>query len=390
MYMQMIKRHIDSQLESHFNRHKGQILLLLGARQVGKTTILKRLFPDAQYLLLDNEPIRKNLETYDIHSYRQFMRAKEVVLDEIHLLSDPGRAAKIIHDQMPDTRLIITGSSALHIKNHSAESLAGRKIDYHLFPLTFSEYLYQTGAEETLQSDFLSRISADTLGTRVHLFDQRATLARALTYGLSPYLVDHPDNREYLDELATSAIFKDIIELDLIENRRVAADLLKLLAYQIGNLINYSELAGKLGVDRRTVIRYLAIFEQSFILFQLPPFTGRRRDEIGKATKVYFYDVGLRNAIIGDFSDPYLRRDFGALFENFIISEVYKHNLYDGAQYRMAFWRTTQGAEIDLVLRKGEEIIGCEIKSGEGRVSSVFSKRYPSARTQVITSENFY
>ena len=147
--MNSLKRLIDNQIQSHFVNHGRQILLLTGARQVGKTTLLTRLFPEAQYFLLDNDPVRKNFETYDVNSYHQFIRPAKntVILDEIQHLPDPGRAAKIIYDQMPDIKLIITGSSALNIKNRAAESLAGRKIDYHLFPLTFSEYLCQTGVD---------------------------------------------------------------------------------------------------------------------------------------------------------------------------------------------------------------------------------------------------
>lgn len=385
------KRHIDTKIQTHFARGR-QVLLLLGARQVGKTTLLKRIFPEAQYFLLDNDPVRRNFETYDINSYRQFIRPdnKTIILDEIQLLPDPGRAAKIIYDQMPDIKLIITGSSALDIKNSTSESLAGRKTDYHLFPLTLSEYLYQTGAEHTLNNFFLDRIVNDTLAKNTHTFDLHATLGRVLTYGLSPYLINSPADRSYLKELAESAIYKDILELNLIENRKMAANLLKLLAYQIGNLINYSELASRLGIDVRTVQRYISIFEQSFILFRLYPFTGNRRDEIGKAPKIFFYDLGLRNAIIEDFSEPFFRRDFGALFENLIISEVLKHNAYNADTYKLAFWRTTAGAEVDLILYKGAHVIGCEIKISSGKISTSFKSRYPGAATRIVTFENCY
>src|SRR3989344_712890 len=389
--MNTVKRYIDSKLQSHFT-HGRQIMLLLGARQVGKTTLLKRLFPQAQYFLLDNDPIRANFQTYDIHSYQQFIQPgqKTVIIDEIQLLPDPGRAAKIIYDQMPDVKLIITGSSALNIKNRTSESLAGRKIDYHLFPLSFAEYLYQTGAEDELNDSFLQRIISEDLASRPHLFDLAATTQRVLTYGLSPYLIDHPQDTSYLKELSTSVIFKDILELNLIEDRKVAADLLKLLAYQTGNLINYTELASRLNIDVRTVKRYIEIFEQSFILFRLYPFTSKRRDEVGKAPKIYFYDLGLRNAVIGDFTDPFLRREAGALFENFIISESLKHNAYKDLGYQLSFWRTTQGSEVDLILHKKDEIVACEIKMSKGQFSSAFGNRFPDARKRIITMENFW
>ena len=389
--MNTVKRYIDSKLQSHFT-HGRQIMLLLGARQVGKTTLLKRLFPQAQYFLLDNDPIRANFQTYDIHSYQQFIQPgqKTVIIDEIQLLPDPGRAAKIIYDQMPDIQLIITGSSALNIKNHTSESLAGRKIDYQLFPLTLSEYLYQTGAESVIHDSCFQRIVSGDTAPRMYGFDLAATVNRVLTYGLNPYLVDHPSDVSYLKELAISSIYKDILELNLIEHRATASNLLKLLAYQIGNLINYSELASRLGVDVRTVQRYISIFEQSFILFRLYPYTSTRRDEIGKAPKIYFYDIGVRNAIIEDFSDPSLRRDAGAIFENFIISEIIKYNSYNDVEYKTAFWRTAAGAEVDLVLHKGDSIIGVEVKRSPRRLSTGFKRRYPDAQVHLVTMDNFY
>ena len=389
--MNTIKRQIDSKIIGHFEK-SNQVLLLLGARQVGKTTLLQRLFPKAEYFLLDNNPIRKNFETYDINSYKQFIkpRSDTIIIDEIQLLSDPGRVAKIIHDQMPEIKLIVTGSSALNIKNKTSESLAGRKIDYHLYPLTFSEYLYQTGVQEDLKSDFLENITRQKVEIKTHDFDLKSTLSRVLTYGLSPYLVNNPSDETYLVELASSSIYRDIIELDLIENRKVASDLLKLLAYQIGNLINYSEIASKLGIDVRTVTRYISIFEQSFILFRLYPFTTSRRDEIGKAPKIFFYDIGIRNAIIEDFSDPAFRRDFGAMFENFIISEIVKHNSYSNSGYKLSFWRTIQGSEVDLVLHKGKEVIGCEMKVSKGKISKSFQRRFVNAKTVLVSTENFY
>lgn len=238
----METRHLDEAIKTHFSGQR-LVLQLLGARQVGKTTILKRIFPSAQYFLLDNEPIRKNFETYDQNFYRQMFSTtqKTIILDEIHLLSNPGRAAKIIFDQFPAKNLIITGSSALNIKNKTAESLAGRKIEYHLYPLTFAEYLDQTSVQtsnyniiETLRTGLIS------FNHKALLFDLRATLERVLTFGLYPYLIEHPGDTGYLSNLSDSVIFKDILELNLIENRRSALDLLKLLAHQIGNLISYS------------------------------------------------------------------------------------------------------------------------------------------------------
>jgi len=389
----MIKRHLDSQIQNHFAKQRS-ILVLLGARQVGKTTILKRIFPNAQYFLLDNEPVKKAFETYDQYSYKQIFNSETdtIILDETHLLSNPGRAAKIIFDQFPQKKLVITGSSALNIKNKTAESLAGRKIDYHLFPLTFAEYLEQTTGqvyESNIVNTLLTGKITSTLKTL--LFDLKPSLERVLTYGQYPYLVDHPQDINYLSNLGDSVIFKDILELHLIENRRLASDLLKLLAHQIGNLISYSEISRTLSVDTRTVKKYIEIFEQSFVIFRLYPYFQSGRDEIGKAPKIYFHDLGLRNALINDFSSPFLRRDAGSIFENFIISEFYKLNHYLTSRFNLNFWRTTQGSEVDLVLSKANTgPIAMEIKLTRGYPSKTFLNRYPNAKVGVITSENFF
>jgi len=384
-------RHLDTQILQHFNKYR-EVLILLGSRQSGKTTLVNRLFADALYLLVDNEPVRKALETYDVHTYKSILKPEggKVVIDEIQLLANPGRAVKIMYDQLPH-QLIITGSSSLHIKHKTAESLAGRKIDYHLYPLTFSEYLFQNDIEPELHHRIFENIlRGGRQHTQQRLFDVRSLLHLILLYGQYPAMVNHPRDRVYLENFIDSLIFKDLLELQLIDNRRVALNLLKLLAYQAGGMVNYSELATRLQVDQRTVKRYIEIFEQSFILFRLYPFTGNKRDEIVKTPKIYFYDTGIRNALIGDFSDMDLRPDAGALFENFIVCECFKANRYLNAGYSLHYWRTKQNAEVDLVLSSGKDIIGIEIKSGRGAFSKAFASRYPEARCDVVTMDNFY
>lgn len=388
-----MQRHLDNKIKDHFSKYK-QILILLGSRQVGKTTIIKKLFPDSNYFLVDNEPIKKIFESYDIEAYKTIInkRYKNIIIDEIHLLSDPGRAAKIIYDQLNDFNLIIIGSSSFHIKNKTSESLAGRKIDYNIYPLTFSEYLCQKETETDLNFNIFNKIinSKNNLSNNSYKFDIENILENILIYGQYPYAINYPADKKYILNFVDSLIFKDILELNLIENKSLAKNLLKLLALQIGNLINYSELALNLKADQRTIKRYIEIFEQSFILFRLYPYSKNKRDEISKAPKIYFYDTGLRNAIINNFSSIDLRPDKGALFENFIIAEMIKQNSYLDKIFNFYYWRTKQGSEIDLVLEGDNKLFGVEIKYIKNRVNKAFKNRYPEAELKNINSRNFY
>lgn len=309
------------------------------------------------------------------------------VIDEIHKLTDPGLAAKIIYDQMPGYKLVITGSSAFNIKNKASESLAGRKIEYHLHPLTFSEYLVQKEITGGFSNLFLDKFENE----KFYPFDLRSILDNVLVYGLYPETITRPSDSLYLTNLVDSVVFRDLLDLRLIENRDGALNLLKLLAHQIGSLVNYSELSSRLGMDVKTVRRYINLFEQSFIVFSLLPYSTRKRDEIGKSPKIYFYDLGLRNALIENFQPVSNRVDGGHLFENFIISEVLKTNYYCDFGYKLNYWRTKQGSEIDLVLSKNNgELRGIEIKSSSRVGGTAFINRYPQAKVITVTRENFY
>lgn len=389
-----MQRHLDFKISQHFKNYK-QVLILLGSRQVGKTTIVKKIFPKGDYFLVDNEPIKKILETYDIETYKTLInkKSKEIIIDEIHLLDNPGRAIKIIYDQIRDIRIIITGSSSFHIKNKTGESLAGRKIDYNIYPLTFSEYLNQKGIENNLNFNIIEKIIDNknyNSKDRLYNFDIKNILNNVLIYGQYPHLIKNSNDSKYLFNFVDSLIFKDILELNLIEDKKLARDLLKLLAFQIGNLINYSELANSLKADQRTIKRYIEIFEQSFILFRLYPYSKNKRDEIVKSAKIFFYDTGIRNALIGDFSDLDPRTDKGALFENFIISELIKQDSYSDKNFKFYYWRSKQGSEIDVVMEKIGELIGVEIKYKRKAINKAFKNRYPEAKIRLVTAENFY
>lgn len=391
----MQTRHLDEDIRTHFDKYR-QILVLLGARQVGKTTILKKIFPKAKYLEVDIEAVRSTLEKYDSVAYQQLLSSGDsevVVIDEIHKLTDPGRAAKIIYDQLPQFKLIITGSSSFRIKNKISESLAGRKIDYHLYPLTLNEYLIQSDLESNLiNNSFQKIVLGQKLTQVVKTYDTNSYLNQRLIYGMYPEMVDHPQDSTYLTNLIDSVVFQDMLDLSLLENKSAALSLLKLLAFQIGSQVNYHELADKLGINERTVKRYIELFEQSFIIFTLRPFSQRKRDEISKLPKVYFYDLGLRNALLNNFSTDATRGDYGQMFENFIISEIFKINYYEKHNFNLNYWRTKNGSEVDLVLSRNEnkELIAVEIKMQPKRVNRAFIERYPNSRLTVITKNNFW
>lgn len=344
--------------------------------------------------MVDTEPVRRALESYDPAVYRQLLRSDKdlVIIDEIQKLTDPGRAAKIFFDQIPQYKLVVTGSSAFNIKNKASESLAGRKIDYHLYPLTMSEYLVQQGLEEKLSFEFIKNLIRGEKTEKItRTYDYKTMLNNILIYGLYPAMQSHPSDKTYLINLIDSVVFRDLIELSLLENRGAALFLLKLLAYQIGSLVNYAELAAKLGVSSRTVKRYIELFEQSYVIFKLKPYSTRRRDEIAKMPKIYFYDLGLRNALINNFEAVEARGDAGALFENFIILEFLKYNYYGNFGYEFNFWRTKSGSEVDLVISKpGHEIIAIEVKSQQQRINRAFGLRYPKSRTVLVSKDNFF
>lgn len=389
----MITRHLDRALTRHFEKYK-EVLVLLGARQVGKTTIVNRTFPEASYLIVDNEPVKIALECYDPTVYRQLLSVNNgfLVIDEIQKLSDPGRAAKIFFDQLPQFKLIITGSSAFNIKNKASESLAGRKINYHLYPLSLSEYLVQNGIEKELSIRPMDKLVSGEKEVEVFKsYDRQSILNNILVYGLYPAMQDHPSDSVYLTNLIDSVVFKDLVELSLLENKSAALSLLKLLAHQIGSLVNYAELASKLGIGARTVKRYIELFEQSYIVFTLKPYTSRKRDEIAKMPKIFFHDLGLRNALINNFEPVTTRGDAGQLFENFIISELLKYNYYGNFGYDFNYWRTKSGSEVDLVLSKpSHTTIAVEVKNRQQRVNQAFNSRYPESKMVVISRDNYW
>ena len=276
----------------------------------------------------------------------------------------------------------------MEIAHRATESLAGRKKTLTLYPLTFAEKLVQTGK--------LAQSSRKRGLNHLHFNitdDSRfnTELKEAMQYGFYPRILNLQDKmqkEEYLLELADSTIFKDIYYLNLVKNTRNLALLLKLLAYQIGQQINVTELSNRLGIARQTIVDYIEILKQTFLIFTLPPYTKKRRDEIAKTEKIYFYDLGLRNALINDFSPVEFRTDYGSLFENFVISEIVKLNQYYRERFSLYYWRTKWGSEVDLVLVRDGKYKAIEVKTRKGSITPAFKATYPEAEEFVVTMDN--
>jgi len=369
-----------------------KVLVLLGARQVGKTTILKNTFPKAVYVNLEEKNYIDVFNSRDVLEIKKHMQLIDLynsniwILDEVQRLDDPGLVAKIIYDSIDDINLIISGSSSLEISNKASESLAGRKKTFTLYPLCFYEYLFQT-----------KKIKTKNKGKIIFEIDKEndkkfsLEIKQSMQYGLYPEMLNLENNKEkeeHLLELVDSIILKDVYYLDLVKNTKNLLSLLKLIAYQIGGQVNYSDLANRVGISRKTVVDYIEILKKTFVIFTLPPYTKNRRDEIGKTEKIYFYDLGIRNALIEDFSPVEYRKDYGGIFENFVISEIKKINSYYRERFGFYYWRTKWGSEVDLILYKDEVYYAIEIKTRKGSITKAFKETYPKTKELVLTMDN--
>jgi uncharacterized protein len=369
-----------------------KVIILLGTRQIGKTTLLKSTFPDAVYINLEKSDYIEIFNSKDIIQIKNLVSSLNSqnqniwILDEVQRLQDPGLVAKVIYDEIPEVKLIISGSSALEIVNKASESLAGRKKTIFLYPLSFKEFLIQKELVPVPVNDNTS-INFDLIENPKYL----EKIQEVMQYGLYPELLQYDtnsDKEEYLMELIDSIILKDIYYLNLVKNTKNLIAVLRLLAYQIGQLVNYSDIADRVGISRPTVMDYIELLKKSFIIFTLPPYTKKRRDEIGKTEKVFFYDLGVRNALINDFSPVQYRKDYGNMFENFVIAEMLKINRYTKSRYSLNYWRTKWGSEVDLIMTKDEKYKAIEIKTRGGKITKTFKETYPDTDELVVTMSN--
>lgn len=354
---------------------RGKAILVLGPRQVGKTTLIRDLLQQAglPYLYLngDEPDIPQQLSGKTSTELKALIgRHRLVVIDEAQRVRDIGLVLKLFTDQIPDVQVIATGSSALELANETQEPLTGRKFEYHLFPLAYAEW-----------EDHLGIIEAQRL------------LSHRLVYGFYPEIVTaQGDEEELLKLVASSYLYKDMLRWQDIRKPDLLQRLLQALAFQVGSEVSYHELGQLIGADNQTVSRYLDLLEQSFVIFRLGSFSRNLRNELKRSRKIYFWDNGIRNALISNFNPPQLRQDIGALWENFLVSERMKINHYQGRTVNAYFWRTHAQQEIDYVEERGGYLYAYEMgwnPQGKKRIPATFLSAYPGSTGQVLTRDHF-
>ena len=355
---------------------QGKAIILLGARQVGKTTLLKKIIQeqqvDALYLNCDEPQTVAALTKCNLKELQMVIGAnKFVVIDEAQKVDNIGLTLKLIVDNMPDVQVIATGSSAFELRNCLNEPLTGRKYEYQMFPISSKE-IYQSSG----------------------YIDLKGLLETRLIYGSYPDILNHAnDARELLRMLTDSYLYKDILATDNLRKPDVLDKLLRALAFQVGSEVSYNELAQTIGTDSKTVERYIELLEKCYIIFRLHGLSRNLRNELKKAKKIYFYDNGVRNAVIQQFAPLELRNDAGALWENFFISERIKRNHYQQNYCNIYFWRTKSQLEIDYIEEQNGQMTAFEMKwnpkKSNTSIPETFLNAYDVKETVVITPDNY-
>ncbi len=371
-----IVRDIQQQMINRLRTQK--VLLLFGPRRVGKSILVRQLIDSyagkKQILNGESQEVVRMLEEKSITNYQKLFSSIDLlVIDEAQHIPDIGMKLKLIVDELPNLCVIATGSSSFDLRNQAGEPLVGRSTQFYLSPLSLHEF----ASQETP-------------------FDTDSRIDERLVYGGYPELISlntYDVKEEYLIDLADSYLLKDILAVDGLKNSSKMYDLLRLIAYQVGQEVSYDEIAKQIGLSRNTVERYLDLLQKVFIIYKLGGYSNNLRKEISKSTKWYFVDNGIRNAVIGNFQPYNLRSDQerGALWENFIISEIRKRNFNTKQRSKFYFWRTYDNQEIDLIEENNGRLFAYEIKAGKKmpKVPIAFKNAYPDASFQVINRDNF-
>jgi predicted AAA+ superfamily ATPase len=352
----------------------GKAIILTGARQTGKTTLLKSMFEDkAGTLWMDgDEPdVKAIFENPTSTRLKNIFTGKKVIIiDEAQRIENIGTKLKLITDHIPEVQLIATGSSSFDLANKINEPLTGRKWEYRLFPLSFAELSQHFGSVE-----------------------EARLLPIRLIYGSYPEVVNNPGKeKEILRQLSDSYLYKDILMWERLKKPEKLVRLLQLLAFQTGNEVSFNELAKNLGIDNQTVEKYIQLLEQTFVIFRLGAFSRNLRKELKQTRKIYFHDNGIRNSLIANFNPPELRNDTGALWENYIISERMKYLQYNNKWANTWFWRTNDQQELDYIEESDGILYAFEIKwnpAAKARLSRTFSGAYPGTEFRVINPGNY-
>lgn len=368
----MIRRSIEDNIRAQLGSRKA--IIIIGARQVGKSTLLNQMLGNSSgvmWLNGDDMDVQDLLSEMTSTRMRALLgNNKTLVIDEAQRIPDIGLRIKIITDQIKDVQVIATGSSSFELTSKLNEPLTGRKREFKMFPMTFEEMVSHTS-----------------------FLDEIRMLPNRMVYGYYPEVVCNAgDENVILKELTDSYLYRDIMSLDGIKKTDRLVRLLKALALQIGSQVSYNEIGGLIGIDAKTVERYIDILEKSFIIFRLGSFSRNLRNELKISRKIYFWDLGVRNAVIGNLAQIENRTDAGELWENFVIAERMKRNAYKGSFAQSWFWRTRQQQEIDYVEEENGKISAFEFKWNERKANvkcpAVFKAAYPDATFNVITPKN--
>ncbi len=370
----MIQRHLKRSIEKYLFQKK--TIILYGARQTGKTTLMDQILePFREETLFLNGDDADTRQLFTNLNATQLVpligKSKIVLLDEAQRIPETGLVLKIIHDNFKNVQLIATGSSSFDLANMINEPLTGRKFEFTLYPLSFSEMVDYHG--------FLT---------------EKRLLEHRLIYGYYPDIAVNTGNEiKLLKSLASSFLYRDLLSLETIKKPVLLEKILSALALQIGNEVSYNELAQLLNSDKETIEKYIDLLEKTGVVFRLGALSGNVRNEIKKGRKIYFCDNGIRNAVLGNYSPLSMRTDNGALWENFLVSERIKYLGNNEKDVKSWFWRTTQQQEIDYIEQSDHKIYAFEFKwnpKKKGSLSKTFSKAYPDYEFKVINPENFH
>jgi hypothetical protein len=368
----MIIRHIEGILQNYL--FKSKALIIYGARQVGKTTLVEQLVKDYQaetlFLNGDDSDVRNMFNSLNTTSLIPIIgNYKIIVIDEAQRIPETGLALKIIHDNFKEVQLIATGSSAFELADKIKEPMTGRKFEFFLHPFSFQEMVANHG-----------------------FLPEKRLIEHRLIFGYYPDIVQNPGTEvKLLKSLASSFLYKDLLALEQIKKPSLLEKILKALALQVSNEVSFIELAQLLGSDRGTIEKYIDLLEKAYIIFRLSAFSRNVRNEIKKSRKIYFFDNGIRNAVLGNFAPVSMRADAGALWENFLMSERQKYLLNNDIEYNSYFWRTTQQQEIDYLEERDSQLFAFEFKLNPNKIPSIsktFTNAYPDVEYKVISPEN--